>query len=301
MAEQFHDRSKAHTGTEHFGPVGMPQLMRDDTGGQSCRVTDQMQVIAKAREKRNSRSMPGQKSSVIRQRIQRTKEAQSMNEITGESIDRDHAFRFELAQGYVDGPLARAYGVQAVIREVNALSDAHAGVSKQEEDICGEIVAPHQLLLKEQILLCGERAGQALWRTGNILAPYQVSKFSKLVCPGQLVQDGAQSDKASDAGCRSQRRISSAQMRHPSEEMRIAAELFETSDLRMFGAEISEETTHCDVVVALGSWAERGGDGLNSVREGRRQWMLERRAAPAHQEILGFGWVHCFAARAYCR
>lgn len=130
MAEQFHDDGKAHTGTEHFGPVGMAQLVRDDGSWQSGRVTDQMQVIAEARKKRDSGSMPGQESSVIRQRIQRTKEAQSMNEITGESIDRNHAFGFELAQGHVDGPLARAHGMQAVIGEVNSLTDAHAGVSK---------------------------------------------------------------------------------------------------------------------------------------------------------------------------
>jgi hypothetical protein len=42
-----------------------------------------------------------------------------MNEITDEGIHRNHAFRFELAQRDVDRPLVRAYGVQAVIREVD--------------------------------------------------------------------------------------------------------------------------------------------------------------------------------------
>ena len=54
VAEQFHDRGKAHAGTEHFRSVGMAQLMRDDTGGQAGRVTGQMQVIAETREKRYS-------------------------------------------------------------------------------------------------------------------------------------------------------------------------------------------------------------------------------------------------------
>jgi hypothetical protein len=31
----------------------------------------------------------------------------------------NHAFRLEFAQRHVDGPLVRAYGMQAVIREVN--------------------------------------------------------------------------------------------------------------------------------------------------------------------------------------
>jgi hypothetical protein len=71
--------------------------MRNDTGGQAGRVTGQMQVIAETREKRDSRSMPGQEPSVGRKRIQRAKEAQSMNEIADEGINRNHALRFELA------------------------------------------------------------------------------------------------------------------------------------------------------------------------------------------------------------
>ena len=62
--------------------------------------------------------------------------------------------------------------------------------TQQQEEISGKIVATYQLLLEEMILLCGERTGQTLWCTRNILASYQVGKFSKLVCPSQLVQDG---------------------------------------------------------------------------------------------------------------
>ena len=148
VAEQSHDGSEAHAGTEHLGSIGMPQLVGNDIGGQAGRVTGQMQVIAETREKRYSRSMPGQEPSVVRQKIQGAEEAQSMNEITDEGINRNHAFGFELAQRYVDGPLVRAYGVQAVIREVNTLADAHAGMAQQQEDISGKIVATHQLLLQ---------------------------------------------------------------------------------------------------------------------------------------------------------
>ena len=244
--------------------------------------------------------MPGQEPSVVRQWIQRAEEAQSMNEITDEGINRNHAFRFEFAQRYVDRPLVRTYEVQAVIREVNTLADAHAGMAQQQEDISAKIVATHQLLLQELILLCGERTGQTLWRTRNILAPNQVSEFGKLVCPGQLIADGAQSDQASDAGCRSQRRSLCAHARHPSEDVRIASQLLEAGNLAVFGAEIDKETAHRDVVVAFGGRAECGGEGLNGACEGRRQRMLERRTAPTlHEVILGWGWMHCAAARAY--
>jgi hypothetical protein len=223
-----------------------------------------------------------------------------MDEIADEGINRNHAFRFELAQRYVDRPLVRAYRVQAVIGEVDTLADSHTCVPEQQEGISGKIVAAHQLLLQEMILLCGERTWQALRCTRNIFAAYQVSKFSKLVCPGQLIQDGAQSDEASDAGCRSQRRSLCAHARHPSKGVRIAAQLLEAGNPGAFGAEIDKEAAYRDVVVAFGGRTERGGEGLNGARKGRRQWMLEWRPAPSlHEVILGWGWMHCAAARAY--
>ncbi len=203
---------------------------------------------------------------------------------------------------YVDCPLVPAYGVQAIIREVNTLADAHAGMAKQQEDISGKIVATQQLLLQEVIMFRGERTGQTLWRARNILAPYQVSKFSKLVRPSQLVQDGAQSDEASDAGCGGQRWGLCAHARHPSKDVRIAVQLFEAGNPGVCGAEIDKEIAHRDVVVAFGGRTERGGEGLNSTGEGQSQRMLERRTAPTlHGVILGWGWMHCAAARAYWR
>ena len=136
----------------------------------------------------------------MRQWIQRTEEAQAMNEITNEGIDGDHTFGFELAQGHVNRPQVWTCGAQAVIGEVDAFSDAHSSVAEQEEDISAQIVAAHELLLEDLILVCGKRTGQALWSAWNILAPYQSSKFGKLVCPGQLIADGAQSGESSDAG-----------------------------------------------------------------------------------------------------
>jgi hypothetical protein len=70
----------------------------------------------------------------------------------------------------------------------------------------------------------------------------------------------------------------------------------------MFDVEIDKEATHGDVVDAFGGRTECGGEGLNGAREGRRQRMLERRAAPTlHKLILGWAWRHCAAARAYWR
>jgi len=81
------------------------------------------------------------------QRVQRAEEAQALDEITDEGIDRDHAFGFEFAEGYMNSPLAWTYGAQAVIGQVDAFADTHAGVAEQQEDICLEVVAAEELLL----------------------------------------------------------------------------------------------------------------------------------------------------------
>ena len=93
--------------------------------------------------------VPGQARSRPsgRQRIQRAEEAQAVDEITDEGIDGDHAFGFEFAEGYMNGPLVWTYGAQAVIGQVDAFADTHAGVAEQQEDISAQIVAAEELLL----------------------------------------------------------------------------------------------------------------------------------------------------------
>src|SRR5258708_15709016 len=117
---------------------------------------------------------------------------------------------------------------------MDAFADAHAGRAEQEEHISAEIVAAHELLLKELILFGGERPGQSVGRARDILAQQQVGHFMEVVGACELIEDSAQSKEASDAGCRSQWRILGTPPRHPSQDMRIAAQLFETSNLRVF-------------------------------------------------------------------
>ena len=115
------------------------------------------------------------------------------------------------------------------------------------------------------------------------------------------MEDIAQSKEPADAGCRGQRWLLGAQVRHPSEDMRIAAELLESTHRWVIGAEIDKEAAHHDAVVALAGRSECGRQGLDRMGKDRSQGMAEWRTAPAHQEILGWGWMHCAAARAYWR
>lgn len=61
--------------------------------------------------------------------------------------------------------------------EVDSLTDAHAGVAEQQEDIGGEIVAAEQLLLNSLVLLDGKRTRQALWSTRDILTAEKIGEF----------------------------------------------------------------------------------------------------------------------------
>ena len=158
-----------------------------------------------------------------------------MYEITNEGIDWDRAFGFQLAERDMNGPLIRNSGAQAVIRQVGALADAHAGVAEQQEDVSAQVVAAEQLLLQTLILLCNKRSWQTLRCARDIFAPHQVGEFRKSACPCQFVEGGAKSDEPGDAGRGCKGRSLRTQVCHPSEGMRIAAQLLETGNFRVLG------------------------------------------------------------------
>jgi hypothetical protein len=88
-----------------------------------------MQVIAELNQDCNFASGSCQEPPIGRQRVEGAEEAQAVNEVTGEGIDGDHALGFELAQGDMNRPLFRPRAAQAVIRQVRAFADTHAGVA----------------------------------------------------------------------------------------------------------------------------------------------------------------------------
>jgi predicted dehydrogenase len=150
-----------------------------------------MQVITELNNDGHFTSGSCQEPSIGWQRVERTEEAQAVNEITAEGIDGDHAFGLEFAEGNMDGPLVGPRGAQTVIGEIDAFADAHAGRAEQEEHISAEIVAAHKLLLQELILFGGERSWQSVGRARDILAPQQLGQFSALAGACQLMEDGA--------------------------------------------------------------------------------------------------------------
>ena len=109
-------------------------------------------------------------------------------------------------------------------------------MANQQKGISAEIVAAHELLLKELILLCGERPGKSLRGAWDVLAPDQMCEFRLLSGPCQIAADGAQRNEPVDVGRGDQRRRLRMQARHPSEDVRIAAQLLETRDAGVIGS-----------------------------------------------------------------
>jgi len=135
-----------------------------------------------------------QEPSIGRQRIQRTKETEALDELAHKAIYRDHPFRFEFAERHVNRPLIRAGRAEASEGQIGTFTDAHAGVANQQKGIATQIIAAQELLLQEFVLLWREWAWKFLRETRKVRAPDQMSEFRKLFGPSQFVQNGAQSD-----------------------------------------------------------------------------------------------------------
>src|SRR2546422_4642703 len=223
-----------------------------------------------------------------------------MNEFTDKGVYGDHALGFELAERHVNRPLIGPGGAKAVVGQIGALTDAHAGVANQQKDIATQIVAAEEFLLQELVLLCGEWAWQSLREARNVLPTDEMSQLGKLLGPRQFVQDGAQSDKPEDIRCGRQRRHLRAQAAHPAEDVGLTAQLIEAIHLGVIGAEIAEEVARSPMVVTDGCGAERSAERIHSAGEERSERMLEWGAARAiHEEVLGTGRMCCATARAY--
>ena len=160
----------------------------------------------------------------------------------------------------MDGPLIFRCGAQAIPGQIGALADAHAGVSNQQKGISAEIVAAHELLLKQLILLYGERPGKSLRGAWDVLAPDQMREFRLLCGPCQIAADGAQGNEPVDVGRGNQGWRLRAQPRHPSEDVRIAAQLIEARDAGVIGAEIREEVAHRTAVMPRRLGVERSAE-----------------------------------------
>ena len=124
-------------------------------------MTDLVQVVAELAHQSLLGGRASQQEAIGGQRIEGAKEAQALDEFTNETIHRDQAFFLQFAERDMHGPLIRAGGAEAIVGQIDALADAHAGVTDQQKRIPAEIIAAEQLLIEKLILLRGQRARQS--------------------------------------------------------------------------------------------------------------------------------------------
>ena len=242
-----------------------------------------------------------QQETIGGQRIEGAKETQALDEFTNKTIDRDHAFLLKFAERDMHGPLIRAGGAEAIVGQIGALADAHAGVTDQQKSIPAEIVAAEQLLIEELILLSGEGAWQSFGEPRNVLGADQMGEFRKRLCPSQFLEDRAQMNEQVVAGSGGQRGRLRAQAIHPAEEVGIAAQLIDRAHFRMNGCEVSQELADGAAVVTSRFRIQRGAEGIDSAVQDGSQRMRQRRASDAHEAVPGSGRMCWATARAYCR
>src|SRR3954449_13321099 len=81
VPEQLHERGQAHPGAYHLTGICVPQLVRNDAGGD----TDGSDNIGKVRTQLLDKGLlvawTSQESTVKRERVERTEEAQAMDDL----------------------------------------------------------------------------------------------------------------------------------------------------------------------------------------------------------------------------
>ena len=147
VPEQLHERRQAYPCAYHLTGICVPELVRNDAGWDADRSNNVGKVRTQLLDEGLLVSRASQEPAVKREWIERTEEAQTMNDLTNKRVDRDHAFSLQLSERNVNGPPIRAGIMEAIIGKINTFSDAHSGVALQQEHIGGQIVAAEQFLL----------------------------------------------------------------------------------------------------------------------------------------------------------
>ncbi len=173
----------------------------------------------------------------------------------------------------MDGPLVRAERAQTIDGKIDTFADSHAGVTEKQQDIADEVVAAQQFLLDQSILFRSQRSRQMALLAGDIVTTEQMGKFRDLLRPGEFFQHAAQVDHIVGTRDRCQWRLVRPQEGEPTEDVGIAAQLFERMNLRILSAEISQKVANCSAIGGDGGITQRSSYRFRGWPEGFRQRM----------------------------
>jgi hypothetical protein len=147
VPQKLHERRQAYPCAYHLTGVCVPELVRNDAGRDADRNYNIGKVRTKLLDKGLLVAWTGQEPAVKREWVERTEEAQAMDNLTNKGVDRDHALGFQLPERNVNRPSIRAGIMEAVIRKIDTFPDAHSGMAHQQQDIGGQIIAAEQFRL----------------------------------------------------------------------------------------------------------------------------------------------------------
>jgi hypothetical protein len=134
-------------------------------------------------------------------------------------------------------------------------------VSEQKEGITVPIIAPHQLLLDEAVLVGRKWTREVVVLTGCVFAKDQAGQDGEVFGPGQFLQQAAEMEEVDGISPSGQRGLVGPQEGEPSEDVWIAAQLLEGLDLRVLGVEKIQEIADGAVVETDGLPVEGSSDG----------------------------------------
>src|ERR1700685_1140618 len=105
----------------------MPKLVRNDMGGDTGAGCSLCKRLAKVLAKGDAAGAVRQEKAIIRGRRQSGEEAQACNQFAHFTIDGSPAVIVKFADGHVQSPVIAAQMAEAVGREIDGFTDAHAG------------------------------------------------------------------------------------------------------------------------------------------------------------------------------
>src|ERR1019366_8713508 len=104
VPEQLHERRQAYPCAYHLTGVCVPELVRNDAGADADRSDNIGKVRTKLFDEGLLVAGTGQEPAVKREWVERTEEAQAMDDLTNKGVDRDHALGFQLPERNVNRP-----------------------------------------------------------------------------------------------------------------------------------------------------------------------------------------------------
>lgn len=178
-------------------------------------------------------------------------------------------------------------GTQAIPGEIDAFTDADAGVTDEQEGITGDIVTAQEFLLDVLILFESQGTRKPGIGLRHVIGMEKANQGGQILEPSQFLGQAAQRDDMQGASAFDQRWFLRREPFQPAQNVRVPPQLIKGLDTRVMLAQKAEKVFRGGSIAAIGRLAHRSSYRFNSRKEHLGQGMIERQAAPAAHEWDG--------------